>query len=78
MPVIAGSTFRLRLQRSTPGLWSPYLLNPSVLKAWWNADDHGTSYMTDDGAGLISSWIDRIGNVAVTGTTTQRPTWASN
>lgn len=57
--------------------WDPYQLGPN-LRAWWCADDHGTSRMTDDGAGLISSWIDRIGNLAATGTTTQRPTWASN
>lgn len=59
------------------GDWEPTDLGVKLI-AWWNADDHGTSNMTDDGGGLISSWIDRIGGVNVTGTTTARPTWASN
>jgi len=58
-------------------LWSPDVLTRSVLSAWWCADDHGTARMTDDGSGLISSWIDRIGGMTVTATTTARPTWAS-
>jgi hypothetical protein len=34
--------------------------------------------MTDDGSGLISSWIDRTASaVATTGTTTARPTWTA-
>lgn len=60
-------------------LWTPYDIPRSVLKAWWNADDHASSVlMTDDGAGLISSWTDRINGLAVTAATTARPTWASN
>lgn len=47
------------------------------MRAWWAADDHGTSRMTDDGAGVISSWTDRIGGIAVTAATTARPTWAA-
>lgn len=66
----------LLLTGAGPSLWTPYSLG-AALKAWWNADDHGTANMTDDGAGLISSWMDRIGGVAATGTTTQRPTWSS-
>jgi hypothetical protein len=58
--------------------WGPHVLTRSVLKAWWNADDHGTARMTDDGAGLISNWVDRIGGMAVTATTTARPTWAAS
>lgn len=58
--------------------WSPYVLPRSVLSAWWNADDHGTANMTDDGAGLISNWVDRIGGIALSGTTTARPTWTNN
>lgn len=58
-------------------LWSPHVLTRSVLSAWWNADDHGTARMTDDGAGLISNWVDRIGGLALTAVTTARPTWAS-
>jgi hypothetical protein len=65
------------LKACNRALWSPDVLTRSVLSAWWNADDHGTVRMTDDGAGLISSWIDRIGGMALTGTTTARPTWAS-
>lgn len=48
------------------------------LKGWWNADDHGTANMTDDGAGLISSWIDRVSGIAATGATTARPTWGAS
>jgi hypothetical protein len=33
--------------------------------------------MTDDGAGLISSWSDRIGGMTATATTTARPTWGA-
>lgn len=59
--------------------WQPFLLGSSVLSAWWNADDHNqSSLMTDDGAGLISSFKDRAGQMAVTAATTARPTWASN
>ena len=49
----------------------------AALVAWWNADDHGTSNMTDDGSGLISAWVDRIGGVSLTGSTTARPTWSA-
>lgn len=49
----------------------------SALKAWWDADDHGTARMTDDGAGLISSWTDKVAALAYTGATTARPTWTS-
>lgn len=66
------------LKACNRALWSPDVLCRSVLSAWWSADDHGTANMTDDGAGLISSWIDRIAGIALTGTTTARPTWASN
>lgn len=51
------------------------LVAPMV--AWWNADDHGTPNMTDDGAGLISSWKDRIGGLELTAATTARPTWGA-
>jgi len=57
--------------------WMPTDLG-AALKAWWNADNHALPLMTDDGAGLISNWVDRAGGMAVTGTTTARPTWASN
>lgn len=33
--------------------------------------------MTDDGSGLISNWVDRKGGLAVTATTTARPTWGA-
>lgn len=58
--------------------WHPQDLSASVLKGWWCADDHGTTKMTDDGSGLISAWVDRISGISATGTTTARPTWASN
>jgi hypothetical protein len=59
------------------GYWSPYLLEPSLLKGWWCADDYGT-LMTDDGGGLISSWTDRMSKIAATGATTDRPTWSAS
>lgn len=65
------------LKACNRALWSPDVLTRSVLSAWWSADDHGTARMTDDGSGLISSWIDRIGGVTLTGTTTARPTYGS-
>jgi hypothetical protein len=58
------------------GLWTPTLLD-GALKGWWTADDHGTARMTDDGAGLISSWTDNTGAMAVTAATTARPTWGA-
>jgi hypothetical protein len=56
--------------------WVPTDLG-AALKAWWNADDHGTANMTDAGAGLISAWKDRVGGLNTTATTTARPTWAA-
>lgn len=64
--------------RAKGQFWTPYNLGLDQLRAWWSADDHGTSRMTDDGAGLISTWVDRINGVSVTATTSARPTWASN
>lgn len=58
--------------------WSPDVLTRSVYRADWNADDHGTARMTDDGSGLISSWIDRINGLTATASTTARPTWAAS
>jgi len=58
-----------------PAVWTPASL--SAVKAWWSADDHGTANMTDDGGGLISSWKDRIGGLALTAATTARPTWGA-
>lgn len=49
----------------------------SKLKAWWDADDHGTANMIDDGAGAISAWIDKVGAMALAAITTQRPTWGA-
>lgn len=49
----------------------------AALIAWWNADDHGTANMTDDGAGLISQWKDRVGGLALTATLTARPLWTA-
>jgi hypothetical protein len=58
------------------GLFTPTDLG-AALVAWWSADDHGTANMTDDGAGLISAWVDRIGGLSVTAATTARPTWSA-
>lgn len=68
---------RLLMRAGARTLWSPDVLSRSVLRAWWCADDHGTSRMTDDGAGLISNWIDRMGGLAVTAVTAARPTWGA-
>lgn len=54
--------------------WEPTQLGAG-LAAWWSAQDY--ALMTDDGAGLISSWKDRVTGLAVTATTTARPTWGS-
>jgi len=66
----------LILSRSSRPLWTPDSLGAD-LKAWWDADDHGTARMTDDGLGLISSWTDRVSGIAVTGTLGARPTWGA-
>lgn len=41
----------------------------------WLSPNHN---LTNDGAGLISSWAGRKGAVTVTAATTARPTWAAN
>jgi hypothetical protein len=69
---------RLKARAGARSLWTPHVLSRSILKAWWSAEDHGTQNMTDDGSGLISNWVDRIGGLAVTAVTTARPTWSSN
>jgi hypothetical protein len=57
--------------------WTPASLG-AALKVLWTADDHGTARMTDDGAGLISSWKTNDGSAAtVTATTTARPVWSA-
>jgi hypothetical protein len=57
--------------------WTPASLG-AALKVLWTADDHGTARMTDDGAGLISSWKTNDGSAAtVTAATTARPTWSA-
>jgi hypothetical protein len=60
--------------------WSPYNLGRPALSSagWWCADDHANSALiTDDGGGLISSWKDRLNQLALTGATTFRPTWGA-
>lgn len=71
------NNFRLLTRVGATQAWTPTYLGPNLLKAWWNSDDHGTVRMTDDGGGLISSWVDRQGGLALTGTTTLRPTWGA-
>lgn len=48
-----------------------------ALVAWWNADDHDTANMTDDGDGLISAYVDRIGGLSLTAAAGARPTWGA-
>lgn len=61
---------------TSPATWTLATLG-AALVAWWNADDHGTANMTDDGSGLISAWKDRVGALSLTAATTARPTWAA-
>lgn len=69
---------RLALHLGHHDGWSPYRLPRSIFNAWWCADDHGIALlMTDDGAGLISSWTDRIGKLAITAATSARPTYGA-
>lgn len=49
----------------------------AALKAYWDAEDHGSARMTDDGAGLISSWKDRIGGLDVVAAGSARPTYST-
>ena len=57
-----------------PGYWDPWDLGDDVF-AWWNPDDYGSSLMTDDGSGRISSFKDRKRRINLTATTTARPTY---
>lgn len=59
-----------------PGYWDPWDLRDE-LYAWWNADDYGSSLMTDDGLGRISSWKDRKYRINLTAATTARPTYGA-
>lgn len=66
----------VQVQAAPHALWSPKSIPRSNLRHWWCAEDYA-SLMTDDGAGRISSWTDRVGGQAVTGTTTARPTYGA-
>ncbi|WP_425065134.1 hypothetical protein [Reyranella sp.] len=59
-----------------PGFWDAWDLGDD-LYAWWCGDDHGSSLMTDDGLGRISSWKDRKHRINLTAATTARPTWSA-
>ncbi len=74
-PIIA-APWQQRAPSRPIGRWDLSKLG-SALIADWNADDHGTSLMTDDGAGLISMWQDRVLGMALTATGTARPTWVA-
>lgn len=72
-----GFAMRAPALTGTPAAtWSPSDLG-AALKGWWKASDHGTARMTDDGAGLISSWTDAVSGVAVTAALAERPTWSA-
>lgn len=47
----------------------------SRLRAWFSAADHGTTRMTDDGGGLISSLIGRTNGLTLTAAGAARPLW---
>jgi hypothetical protein len=54
---------------------NPFTIYGSSLSAMWSAEEY--RLMTDDGAGLISNWKDRVSGLAVTATTTARATWGA-
>lgn len=56
-------------------LFEPEHRGRSVLKARFSAADHGTALMTDDGAGRISQWVDRVNGLTLTATGNARPLW---
>lgn len=58
------------------GLWSLSNLG-AALKAHWNAADHGTALMTDDGAGRISMWQDSVLGMQLIAAGSARPTWSA-
>lgn len=58
--------------------WSPSIFLTTELRGWWHADDHGTALMTDDGAGLISAWVDRNNAISLTAAGSARPTWSED
>jgi len=58
------------------GTWVPADLGAQY-NSHWTADDHGTANMTDDGAGVISSWKARSTAINKTAVTTARPTWGA-
>lgn len=66
-----------RLEKGT--MWTPSNVSnlSDYIAAWWTVQDHGTANMTDDGGGLISNWVDRVGAMAVTAAAAARPTWAA-
>ena len=72
------SAGRLLLRAGRRADWHPLVLPRTVLVGFFNADDHGTVNMTDDGAGLISTWKDCVSGMAPTAAAGARPTWASN
>jgi hypothetical protein len=54
--------------------WHPSQLGDAP-KMWLNADDY--HLMTDAGSGVLSNWIDRIGNVSFAASGAERPTWSA-
>jgi len=60
-----------------PRLWHPDNLGRDKLAAWWDPNDQGSTNMTNDGAGLISAWRDRMNGLTVAAAGTARPTWAA-
>lgn len=56
--------------------WEPITGLGAKLAAWWDVDTYA-SLMVDDGAGLISSWTDRVLGRALTATGSARPTYSA-
>lgn len=58
--------------------YDPEVALGSALKAYWEAADYGTSRVTDDGGGLISSWKDRKLGLDLVAATTARPIYSTD
>lgn len=64
---------RLRLLAGKRDPWSPWVVPRSLQGDWWRAEDRPVAALvTDDGAGLISSWAGCINRLALTASGTAR------
>ncbi len=70
----AGNRLQEHLYRPA---WTPFstLENSATLVGYWDAASY--KFLTDDGAGAISSWKDQKLLLSMAATTTARPTWSA-